>query len=46
MNLSAYRRVLRVFSKADNDGDMFAIITVRELPTKESRSMCVNLLCL
>ena len=39
---SAYRRVLSVCSTELTFGEMLAIIMVRELPTKESLSTCVN----
>lgn len=42
--LSAYLRVLRVCSDEELEGEKFPIITVLQLPTKESLSTNVNLL--
>ena len=45
-NLSAYLSVFSVCSQEDFAGDILAIIQVLELPTKESLSIWVSLLCL
>lgn len=44
LTLSAYRKVLSVFSQQKEEGEMLPIIRLRQLPTKLSFSTIVNLL--
>lgn len=42
LTLSAYQRVLRVYSLLASPGDMLPIMTVQQLPIKESLKTIVN----